>query len=247
VSLLAAEDVRIVYPSGLHALGPVSLSVAAGECVAILGPSGCGKSTLLSAFAGLLAPGGGAVRRGFKGAAGVVFQDPTLMPWATIAHNVALPLVLSGVSAADAGARAAAALEAVGLQGFEERKPRELSGGMRMRAALARALVSEPPALLLDEPFAAIDEMGRRDLDDLVLALKAERGLGVLFITHSVEEAVYLADRVIVLSPRPGRIIADLDVDGPALRNDAFFLSKGFIATCAQARRALAANKVAAP
>ncbi len=246
MSLLVADEVRVVYPSGLHALGPVSLNVARGECVALLGPSGCGKSTLLSVFAGLLAPGGGAVQRGFAGAPGVVFQDPTLMPWATIAQNVALPLDLAGAGGEAARAKAEAALRTVGLQGFEARKPRELSGGMRMRAALARALVSDPPALLLDEPFAAIDEIGRRDLDDLVLKLKAERALGVLFITHSVEEAVYLADRVIVLSPRPGRIVAEIAVEGPALRGDSFFLSNGFIAACAQARRALAANRTAA-
>lgn len=246
MSLLVADAVRVVYPSGLHALGPVSLSVAAGECVALLGPSGCGKSTLLSAFAGLLGPSGGAVQRGFAGAPGVVFQDPTLMPWATIAQNVALPLALAGAGREAARDRAEAALRTVGLQGFEARRPRELSGGMRMRAALARALVSDPPALLLDEPFAAIDEIGRRDLDDLVLRLKAERSLGVLFITHSVEEAVYLADRVIVLSPRPGRIVAEVAVEGPHLRGDSFFLSNTFIAACAQARRALAANRTAA-
>jgi NitT/TauT family transport system ATP-binding protein len=176
---------------------------------------------------------------------GVVFQEPNLMNWAHAQDNVALPLVLSGVDKAERLNRAMAALKRVGLANFANAYPRTLSGGMRMRVALARALVNDPSALLLDEPFAAIDELGRRALDDLVLEAKRDRHLAVLFVTHSVDEAVYLADRILVLSPRPGRIMAEIAVpDVP--RDPAFLTSPAFAEAAAAARRVLSAQLVAA-
>jgi NitT/TauT family transport system ATP-binding protein len=214
----------------------MDFTLSPGEIVAILGPSGCGKSTLLSVLAGLLAPSVGDVTR-VASDPGVVFQDPTLLPWLSIAGNVALPLELQGLTKAEARARAEAAIAMVGLKDFVRAKPASLSGGMRMRAALARALVGSPALLLLDEPFAAIDELGRRALDDLLLQLKTERGFAAVFVTHSVEEAVYLADRIVVLTGRPGKVAAEIPVAGA--RGDAFFQSDAFRDAAALARKAL--------
>jgi len=241
-SVLFADTLTVSYPSGLHALGPIDLSVKAGECVSILGPSGCGKSTLLASLTGLLRPTSGSARCGDGEPPGVVFQEPTLMPWASVAENVALPLKLAGRAGSEAAARAALTL--AGLEEFDAVRPAGLSGGMRMRVSLARALVGSPKALLLDEPFAAIDELGRRSLDDLVLRLKAELKLAVLFVTHSVEEAVYLGDRVIIMTPRPGRIQADIAVPNEP-RGDGFFTSRAFVDSAAEARSALALSKAA--
>jgi NitT/TauT family transport system ATP-binding protein len=236
---LSVRDLVVAF-GGLEALGPVTLEVARGECVVLLGPSGCGKSTLLSVLAGLLAPSAGTAEASGP-PPGMVFQEPTLMPWADATDNVALPLVLSGVAEGAARLRAAEALSACGLASFEHARPSALSGGMRMRCALARALVTEPSVLLLDEPFAAIDEPGRRVLDDLVRGLTVNRGLAVVFVTHSVEEAVYLADRVVLLSARPGRIAGTIPVvwDQPE-RGTAFLTSAAFAEACAGARRGLA-------
>lgn len=233
----AVEGLEVAYAGGVHALGPVSLSAQPGEITALVGPSGCGKSTLLGVLSGLTTPSAGVVRAA-PARPGVVFQDPTLMPWARIIENVALPLVLAGSDRTAASAAAQAALEAVGLGGFSHARPSALSGGMRMRAALARALVGAPDALLLDEPFAAIDEIGRRSLDDLVLSLRAERRLAVLFVTHSVDEAAYLADRIVVLSPRPGRIVANIEV-ARAGDGETHLASDGFRDAARAARAAL--------
>lgn len=244
---LSAQQACVRFAS-LDALGPIDLQVRAGECVVLLGPSGCGKSTLLAALAGLQAVASGTVQADAAGGSdipGVVFQEPNLMNWASAQDNVALPLALSGVDKAERHARAQAALKRVGLANFATAYPRTLSGGMRMRVALARALVNDPTALLLDEPFAAIDELGRRALDDLVLEAKRDRQLAVLFVTHSVDEAVYLADRILVLSPRPGRIMAEIVVpDVP--RDPAFLTSPAFAEAAAAARRVLSAQMVAA-
>jgi NitT/TauT family transport system ATP-binding protein len=230
----------VVRFGALHVLGPVSFEVAAGRCVVLLGPSGCGKSTLLAALAGLQTVSSGAAqivdtttRPGF------VFQDANLMPWANARDNVALPLALAGASTSESQSRAQAALDLVGLGAFAGTKPRALSGGMAMRVALARALVADPAVLLLDEPFAAIDELGRRALNDLVHRAKQDKGLAIVFVTHSVEEAVYMADSVIVLSARPGTIVARIDVpDSP--RDEAFLLSPLFASKVAHVRLALA-------
>jgi NitT/TauT family transport system ATP-binding protein len=235
---LVVEDAVVAF-GALHVLGPVSFEVAAGKCVVLLGPSGCGKSTLLAAVAGLQDLQSG--RAGVSNAAsqpGLVFQSPNLMPWAKTLDNIALPLILRGQDKQSAQQQAQGALGRVGLGEFSSAKPRALSGGMAMRAALARALVTDPPALLLDEPFAAIDELGRRELNDLVHSVKQERQIPILFVTHSVEEAVYMADTILVMSPRPGRVIAAIEVPAVA-RDREFVLSPAFSQTVVAARSAL--------
>jgi NitT/TauT family transport system ATP-binding protein len=230
----------VVRFGDLHVLGPLSFEVRARECVVLLGPSGCGKSTLLAALAGLQDLASGHVQASEdKSPPGFVFQEPNLMGWANAADNVALPLALAGASSLEQKQSASAALDLVGLSAFAGARPKALSGGMAMRVALARALVSQPEALLLDEPFGAIDELGRRDLNDLVHKARKDAGVAVLFVTHSVEEAVYMADTILVLSPRPGKIIATIKVpDVP--RDTAFLLSDTFAQTLTKARRALA-------
>jgi NitT/TauT family transport system ATP-binding protein len=199
------------FSNGTQALADVSFQIGAGEFVCLLGPSGCGKSTALRLAAGLLAPDSGAIAfPGGRPEIGFVFQEPTLMPWADALANVRLPLDLKHVSRGEADDRAARALARVGLAGFAHAYPRELSGGMKMRVSLARALVAQPKLLLLDEPFAALDEITRNSLGEDLLKLWREDGLTVLFVTHSVSESSYLAGRVLVMTPRPGRVAADL-------------------------------------
>lgn len=238
-SALSVHRLEVSF-GALKALGPIDLSVTPGECVVLLGPSGCGKSTLLAALAGLTAPTAGSASTGDR-PPGMVFQEPTLMGWADARDNVALPLVLRGMGEAEARQTAVAALAECGLAGFERARPAALSGGMKMRCALARALVTDPEVLLLDEPFAAIDELGRRELDDLLLDLRSRLGRAMVFVTHSVEEAVYVADRVLVMSPRPGRIVDTIAVDWPkGPRGTAFMTSAVFAQASAAARRTLA-------
>ena len=212
------------------ALGPMDLAVAAGERLAVVGPSGCGKSTLLRLLAGLEAPTHGTVERGAlaAGETAVVFQSPTLAPWADALANVALPLRLAGVPRAQARARAAEALAAVGLAGAEGKRPAQLSGGMAMRCALARALVTRPRLMLLDEPFAALDDLVRRRLADDLLALQAKDGFTLVLVTHAVEEAAYLAERVVALTPAPGRLAAEIASPGPSPRPPAWRDDPGF-------------------
>jgi NitT/TauT family transport system ATP-binding protein len=200
-----------IYGGGVKALGPLDLDIREGEFLSLLGPSGCGKSTALRVMAGLLEPSAGEVLwpQG-KPQIGFVFQDPTLMPWATARDNVRLPLDLLHVSHDDANRSTQAALERVGLKGFESAYPRTLSGGMRMRVSLARALVARPKLLLMDEPFAALDEMTRQDLNDDLIRLWRDDGLTVVFVTHSVTESTYLSTRTVVMTPRPGRVAADI-------------------------------------
>ena len=207
------------FPDGTVALQDVSLRVAAGEAVALLGPSGCGKSTLLRLLAGLDRPDGGSVTwdggppaPGSVGppSIGYVFQDPTLLPWATASENVRLPLRLRGQPAAASAPLVRAALDRVGLGGSGHARPRELSGGMRMRVSIARALAARPRLLLMDEPFAALDEFTRHALQEDLLALQADLRCSVVFVTHSIYEAAFLASRVVLLSPRPGRIVDEL-------------------------------------
>ena len=196
---------------GTQALTDVSFQIAAGEFVCLLGPSGCGKSTALRLAAGLLAPDSGSVTYpGGKPEIGFVFQEPTLMPWADVLTNARFPLDVKRLPHGEADQRAARALARVGLAGFERAFPRELSGGMKMRVSLARALVAQPKLLLLDEPFAALDEITRNALGDDLRKLWREDGLTVLFVTHSAAESSYLANRVLVMTPRPGRIAADI-------------------------------------
>jgi NitT/TauT family transport system ATP-binding protein len=235
--LVALRGVGVRFPNGTEALAGVDLEVGAGEFLSLLGPSGCGKSTLLRLIAGLVRPSSGEVAfaagaRPAGGGVGFVFQDATLMPWATALANARLPLRLRGVARGEADARAAAALAAVGLSGFERTWPRELSGGMRMRVSLARALVTRPSLLLMDEPFAALDEITRHRLNDDLLRLRAESGATVVFVTHSVSESVYLSSRVAVVAARPGRVAASLPIEAPFPRPRGFRTSAEFAALC---------------
>ncbi|MDF1485820.1 ABC transporter ATP-binding protein [Ramlibacter sp. H39-3-26] len=237
--LLALEGVEKRYASGTLALSDFSLAVGAREFVSLLGPSGCGKSTVLRMAAGLDAPGAGTLRRPGDAGTGFVFQEPTLMPWARVAANVALPLELAGLPRAECAARVHAALRTVGLEGFARAWPRELSGGMKMRASIARALVTRPRLLLMDEPFAALDEITRFRLNDQLLALWQAQGFTALFVTHSVFEAVYLSQRVVVMAARPGRVVADIAIDEPYPRTDALRATPRYAAWCAQVSGAL--------
>jgi len=215
MTLLSLSAVAKRFSNGTQALHDLSFDIAPGEFVSLLGPSGCGKSTALRLAAGLLAPDAGTVTfAGGKPQIGFVFQEPTLMPWADALTNARLPLDLQGVARRDAEARAAAALARVGLAGFERALPRELSGGMKMRVSLARALAAQPRLLLLDEPFAALDEITRAQLGDDLMRLWREDGLTILFVTHSVSESAYLSQRVLVMTPRPGRVAADIALPG---------------------------------
>jgi NitT/TauT family transport system ATP-binding protein len=207
--MIALRGVTKRFPGGTQALRDLTFCVAPGEFTSLLGPSGCGKSTALRIAASLLAPDGGTVTRDTDDI-GFVFQDPTLMPWADALTNVRLPLDLRHTPRDEANDRAATALKRVGLGGFERAYPRELSGGMKMRVSLARALAAQPRLLLLDEPFAALDEITRNALGDDLLRLWREDGLTVLFVTHSVSESSFLSSRVLVMSPRPGTITADI-------------------------------------
>ncbi|VCU68067.1 Aliphatic sulfonates import ATP-binding protein SsuB [Pigmentiphaga humi] len=238
--VLQARGVGRRFPNGVEALAPLDLDVRAGEFVTLLGPSGCGKTTLLRICAGLDAPTCGTLRREVDDSRlSYVFQDATLMPWASVAANVRLPLDLERRGGKpERRARVMQALERVGLADFAGALPRELSGGMRMRVSIARALVTEPALLLMDEPFGALDDITRQHLDDELLALAAAQGLTVVFVTHSIFEAVYLSDRVIVMSRRPGRIVADIAIE--ATRRDAAFrVSPQFAMQAARLQAAL--------
>ncbi|TDC67281.1 ABC transporter ATP-binding protein [Streptomyces hainanensis] len=202
------------FPNGTLALTGVDLSVAAGEFVSVVGPSGCGKSTLLRLASGLDSPTAGTVHaRGDS--VGFVFQDATLLPWRSVLANVELPAELAGTPKPERRERAREVLELVGLDGFEKQLPGQLSGGMRMRVSLARALVTRPSLFLFDEPFGALDEITRLRMQEELQRILSEQGFSALFITHSVPEAVYLSNRVVVMSARPGRVTASFDVPFP--------------------------------
>ena len=223
------EAVEVDYPGRGRALGPISLTVGEGEIVALVGPSGCGKSTALRLLAGLEGPTRGTVRRAAgRGETSVVFQAPTLAPWLTAAANVALPLDLAGVDKGEARSRAGEALKAVGLGAARGAKPAQLSGGMAMRVSLARALVTRPKVLLLDEPFAALDEITRRALADDLLTLWAELKPAIVFVTHNVEEAIYMASRVLVMTSGPGTLGGETSIDAPTPRPAGFRATEPF-------------------
>ncbi len=209
--MLEFAGVGRTFPDGTEALRAVDLTVDRGEFVSVVGPSGCGKSTLLRLASGLDSATTGETRVGSK-RVGYVFQDPTLLPWRTVRRNVELLAELEHLPKAERRARVQEAIALVGLDEFQKHRPRSLSGGMRMRTSLARSLVLQPDVFLFDEPFGALDEMTRERLNDELLALFADRGFAALFITHSVAEAVFLSTRVVVMSPRPGRILGDVSV-----------------------------------
>lgn len=232
------ERVGKVFQGGTTALEDVSLEIETGRFTSIVGPSGCGKSTILRLIAGLAEPSSGRVVRDAQASRiGFVFQEPTLMPWRRVLGNAALPLRLAGQR--DAEARARAALAAVGLADAERLYPRQLSGGMKMRVSIARALATTPSLLLMDEPFAALDEITRARLGRDLRRLHHETGLSTVFVTHSVYESVFLSDRVVVMSPRPGRIVADLAIAGPALRDEGFRDDPAYHAQCRAVSAAL--------
>lgn len=239
--VLRAQGVEKVYPNGTHALQNASVIIRQGEFISLLGPSGCGKSTLLRMFAGLDEPTHGHVRWWKKSqlpqneddkTLSMVFQEATLMPWANVFANVTLPLDLLGVPESVKRQRAEDALQMVGLKSFLNARPRELSGGMQMRVSIARALVTRPRLLLMDEPFGALDEFTRHKLDTDLRQLWGKGGLTVVFVTHSIYEAVFLSSKVVVMGARPGHIIAEVDVPGPLQRPDNFRVSADFMQTC---------------
>ncbi len=227
--ILTLTGISKTFDNGVEAIARLDMKVGDGEFVSLVGPSGCGKSTALRIIAGLLHPEQGEVAfPNGRPEIGFVFQEPTLMPWATAAKNARLPLALKGVSRADAEARSLAALRRVNLSGFENAYPRELSGGMKMRVSIARALAAQPKLLLMDEPFAALDEFTRQALNDDLLKLAREDAITVIFVTHSVYESAYLSDRVVVMTPRPGRVAADIALAHPADRGEHYRLMASF-------------------
>jgi NitT/TauT family transport system ATP-binding protein len=243
--VVSLRGVTKVYDSGIVALGPIDLDVRKSEFVSLLGPSGCGKSTALRLIAGLNAPTSGSVRVANRAtqaghSIGFVFQEPTLMPWTNVRENVRLPLKLAHAPRETADARVGAALAQVGLTEFAEAYPRELSGGMKMRVSLARALVTDPDILLMDEPFAALDEITRFRLNNDLLALWRNLSKTVIFVTHSVFESVYLSQRVIVMTPRPGRLAAEFRIDAAGPRGEEFRTSAEYAAYCREVSIALA-------
>jgi len=208
---LSFKGVSMVYPDGTHALQETTFDVRSGEFVTVVGPSGCGKSTLLKIASGLNKPTTGKVEVD-RNKLGYVFQDATLLQWRTVQRNVELLAELQGMDKAQRQARAAETIEMVGLSGFESKYPKQLSGGMKMRASLARTLVLDPKVFLFDEPFGAVDEITRERLNDEVISLFGRERFAGLFITHSISEAVFLSTRVLVMSARPGRIVAEFDI-----------------------------------
>jgi NitT/TauT family transport system ATP-binding protein len=234
VEVLSAEK---TYPNGTQALLPVDLSIAEGEFVTLLGPSGCGKSTLLKMVAGMLEPSDGRLLVWRKPVSQLhdsarkmsfVFQSPTLMPWASVRTNVRLPLDLAGVPRKEADARVMDSLALVGLEKFADALPRALSGGMQMRVSIARGLVTQPDLLLMDEPFGALDEITRHKLDADLLALWRKKKLTVIFVTHSIHEAVFLSSRVVMMAARPGRVVEQFHIGEPYPRSADFMVTPEF-------------------
>ncbi|KRB01114.1 nitrate/sulfonate/bicarbonate ABC transporter ATP-binding protein [Devosia sp. Root685] len=242
------RHVSKLFSNGTLALKDMSLDVHRGEFLSLLGPSGCGKSTALRIIAGLGAPSSGTIdwpssqisKKGLpEGDVGFVFQEPTLMPWQTVWGNVYLPLRLRGVSKRDADPAIMDVLGSVGLADFTKSYPRELSGGMKMRVSIARALVTKPKLLLMDEPFAALDEITRQKLNDDVLRLWRETGITVIFVTHSVFESAFLSNRIVVMRARPGQVYADLPLITSAVRDENYRTSEEYRATTDTVSRAL--------
>ncbi|MFN8484662.1 MAG: ABC transporter ATP-binding protein [Anaerolineae bacterium] len=241
------RDVARVYDS-LEALRHVNLAVAPGEFVSLVGASGSGKSTLLRIIAGLIAPSSGVVLVNGRGpdevrrdrGYGIVFQSPTLYGWRTVAQNIALPLEIVGYSSVERAARVAEVLDLVGLAEFSSAYPNQLSGGMQQRVALARALAYRPPLLLMDEPFAALDDVTRERMTQELLTVQARAGLTIFFVTHHLADAVFLSDRVAVLSPRPGTIRAEIPIELPRPRGAATREDPTFLTYMARLRAALA-------
>ncbi len=247
-AVVSMRNVSKVFSNGTLALSDMSLDVMRGEFLSLLGPSGCGKSTALRIIAGLGGPSTGKIdwpsskinSRGLpEGDVGFVFQEPTLMPWQTVFGNVYLPLRLRGVSKAAARPQIMETLASVGLADFEKSYPRELSGGMKMRVSIARALVTKPTLLLMDEPFAALDEITRQKLNDDVLRLWRQSGITVIFVTHSVFESAFLSNRIVVMKARPGQVFSDMEISTSAERDENYRTSEEYRAVTDRVSRAL--------
>ena len=242
--LLSLRSVGKSFSNGVTALSDVDLAIGEGDFVSLLGPSGCGKSTALRLIAGLSIPTSGQVhwhRQVENGSVGFVFQEPTLLPWASVFENVWLPLRLRGVSRNVAASRIAEVLARVRLNGFENAVPRELSGGMKMRVSIARALVTGPRLLLMDEPFAALDEITRFRLNNDLLSLWEQERFTVIFVTHSVFESVFLSNRIVVMAARPGRVFREVEVGAGYPRDEAFRTSPEYAALCRETSDVLGA------
>jgi NitT/TauT family transport system ATP-binding protein len=240
--LVSLRNVSKTYNNGTVALDNLNLDIGEREFISLLGPSGCGKSTALRLIANLMETSGGTLQwkaGDVQENLSFVFQEPTLMPWARVAANVALPLKLKGVNTAQSTPQVLEALKMVGLADFANVFPRELSGGMKMRASIARALVTQPQLLLMDEPFAALDEMTRAKLNDDVLRLWGAQQFTVVFVTHSVYEAVYLSNRIVVMAARPGRVIDEIAIDEPFPRTQAFRTTARYNELCIRVSEAL--------
>jgi NitT/TauT family transport system ATP-binding protein len=238
--LLSLSNVTKRFPNGTLALDRVSFEIARGDFVSLVGPSGCGKSTALRLIAGLTQPNEGSVTwTGEPPRLGFVFQDAALMPWATVERNIRLPLELAGTDEDKINARVAEAFSMVGLEKFARVYPRELSGGMRMRVSIARALAADPAVLLMDEPFAALDELTRERLNDELRELWAAKNLTIVFVTHSIYESVYLSSRALIISPRPGKVVADIPMSDPKQRDPEFRTTAAYAERCRAMRAAL--------
>lgn len=247
--ILSINGVDKVYGTGVVALRDMVLKINQGDFISLLGPSGCGKSTALRLIAGLIQPTKGAIQwtggNKDKGSdqgedLGVVFQEPALMPWATVEDNIWLPMRLKGITKQSAKQDIDEILSLVGLSGFQKSYPRELSGGMKMRVSIARAIVTRPRLLLMDEPFAALDEITRFKLNNDLLTLKERFGCTIIFVTHSVFESVFLANRLVVMGARPGRVIEELPIETPfSERSEEYRTSAEFAAYCRSASDAL--------
>jgi NitT/TauT family transport system ATP-binding protein len=247
-TIVSLHSVGKTFDSGTVALNGLGIDVRDGEFVSLLGPSGCGKSTALRIIAGLSAPSAGTVEwPAGRGELGFVFQEPTLMPWADVTKNVQLPLKLAHAGEEKTHTAVTQALARVGLADFAQAYPRELSGGMKMRVSIARALATEPQLLLLDEPFAALDEITRFKLNNDLLRLWQEVRRTVIFVTHSVFESVYLSQRIVVMTPRPGRVFTEIAIPGPYPRDEHFRTSAEYAASCRQVAEALAKAMGGAP
>ena len=241
-TLLQMTHVEKTFRGDVVALKDMNLTMNEGDFISLLGPSGCGKSTALRIISGLMQPTAGQIRwtgGQSRDDLGVVFQEPTLMPWARVVDNVWLPFRLRGVAYNEVKDDVLQALKLVGLEKFQRAFPRELSGGMKMRVAIARAMVTKPRLILMDEPFAALDEITRQKLNQDLLALREAIGCTVIFVTHSVFESVFLSDRIVVMAARPGRVIRELEVDAAYPRTEEFRTSAEYAAYCRAASDAL--------
>ena len=237
--LIIFNQVDKVFDGPTKTLSKLDLTINSGECVSIIGPSGCGKSTILKLMAKLEQPTNGSISTPFTdgrrpGEVAFVFQEPTLMPWATVFENIWLPLRLQGVSRTDAAPAVNKALQTVGLSSFSTTYPNQLSGGMKMRVSIARASVTYPKVLLMDEPFAALDEVNRNRMADDLLKTRSSTGASIVLVTHNISEAVYLSDRVLVMSSGPSQILADIAISFPQPRDKHLRLTTSFIEQVSQ-------------